>query len=137
MKKLFDIIIFETNNFTIAQDWEVPIPAFFVIATKRKIVSIAKFSNEEAAEFITLVKKLRIAMKNELKIDNVYFFQNEDSVYGFHFWVFPRYKWMDKFGKKIESVRTIIEYAKTNLTNKKNKKKVNISALKIKKIFNR
>lgn len=31
-------------------------------------------------------------MKEELNIENVYFFQNEDSEHGFHVRIFPRLK---------------------------------------------
>ncbi len=45
--------------------------------------------------------------------DEVYLFQNEDSQHGFHLWLFPRYGWMDQYGRKIQSVRPIMEYAET------------------------
>ena len=50
-------------------------------------------------------------MLETLGINDVYFFQNEDSVHDFHLWMFPRYEWMKKFGIKIESVRPIMQYA--------------------------
>ncbi|HII29435.1 TPA: hypothetical protein HA317_00015 [Candidatus Woesearchaeota archaeon] len=56
-------------------------------------------------------------MRDVLKIRHVYIFQNEDSKHYFHLWVFPRHKWMNRFGRKIESVRPIIEYAKENMAN--------------------
>jgi len=118
MKKLFpneDIIT--TKNFSVCQDWEVPIPGFFIISSKRKIRSISELTNEEAIEFINLLRKVRKGMEEVLRIKDVYLFQNEDTSHNFHLWIFPRYDWMEMFGRKIQSVRLIINYAKENMLN--------------------
>ena len=107
--------IITTNLFNVNQDWEVPIPGFFIIAPLRKLKSIDEFTDEEANEFINLIRKVRKGMRDILKIEEVYFFQNEDSKHGFHLWIFPRYKWMEKFGRKIESVKPIMNYAKEKM----------------------
>ena len=104
-----------TKNFDVHQDWEVPIPGFFIIALLRKLKSISEFSDEEAIEFINLIRKVRKGMKDILKIEEVYFFQNEDTEHGFHLLIFPRHDWMEKFGRKIQSVRPIMNYAKENM----------------------
>ena len=111
--KLFqDLIVHTADHFTIAQDCEVPIPGFFIIAAKRQLRSLAEFTNAETQEFIHLISIVRKAMKNILHIEVVYFFQNEDTEHNFHFWIFPRYAWMESFGRKIESVKPIMNYAK-------------------------
>ena len=118
VKKLFpngNIII--TKLFTIHQDWEVPIPGFFILAPLRKIKSISEFTDEELLEFSTLLRKVRQGMQEILQIDEVYLFQNEDTEYGFHLWIFPRYKWMGQFGRKIQSVRPIINHAEETMIN--------------------
>lgn len=104
-----------TKYFDVHQDWEVPIPGFFIIASLRKIKSISEFTDEEANEFIDLIRNIRKGMKDILKIKEVYLFQNEDTGHDFHLWMFPRHDWMEKFGKKIQSVRPIINYAKENM----------------------
>ena len=109
--------IITTDLFKVNQDWEVPIPGFFIIAPLRKLKSIDEFTDEEANEFINLIRKVRKGMRDILKIEEVYFFQNEDSKHGFHLWIFPRHKWMEKFGEKIESVKPIMNYAKENMLN--------------------
>lgn len=111
--------IIVTKFFDVHQDWIIPIPGFFIVESLRKIRSIAELNNEEAFDFINLIREIRLGMKDVLKIKDVYLFQNEDSKYGFHFWMFPRHQWMEKFGRKIESVRPIINYAKENMRNKK------------------
>ncbi len=107
--------IITTKLFNVGQDWEVPIPGFFIIAPLRKLKSISEFSDEEANEFINLIRKVRKGMMDILKIEEVYFFQNEDTEHGFHLWIFPRHAWMEKFGRKIQSVRPIMNYAKENM----------------------
>ncbi len=107
--------IITTDLFSVNQDWEIPIPGFFIIAPLRKLKSIDDFTDEEASEFINLTRKIREGMRDVLKIEEAYFFQNEDSEHGFHLWIFPRHKWMEKFGRKIQSVRPIMNYAKENM----------------------
>lgn len=114
-----DDVVIETKLFKIGQDWEIPIPGFFSIATVRKIDSFDEFTDEECEEFIFLLRKLRKGMREILGVENVYFFQNEDTNSWFHLWVFPRLNWMKKFGTKIESVRPIMNYSLENMQNEK------------------
>jgi len=109
--------IIVTEFFDAHQDWLMPIPGFFIIEPLRKIRSVAELNDQEAIDFINLIRKIRLAMKDILGIKDVYLFQNEDSQYGFHLWMFPRYQWMEQFGRKIESVRPIMNYAKENMVN--------------------
>ncbi len=120
VKKKLSLNLVETENFSVGQDWEVPIPAFLILSAKRKIRSIAEFTDIESVEFINLLKKVRILMSDMLQIRDVYFFQNEDTEHGFHLWIFPRYKWMEKFGIKIESVRLIMNFAKESMWTEEN-----------------
>ncbi len=116
MKKLFpNENLITTQLFNVGQDWEVPIPGFFIIAPLREIKSITEFTDLEAAEFIDLIRRVRKGMRDVLNIKEVYFFQNEDTEHGFHFWIFPRREWMEKFGRKIESVHPIIKYAEQHM----------------------
>ncbi|MBN2112111.1 diadenosine tetraphosphate hydrolase, partial [Candidatus Woesearchaeota archaeon] len=132
-EKLFDEIIIKTENFSLEQDWEIPIPGFFVVAAKRKIRSVAGFTDEEAQEFINLVTKARKGMREVLGIKDVYLFQRENTKYNFHLWLFPRYEWMKKFGEKIDSVQKIIIHAKENMVTDEVKQQVMESAAKMRK----
>ncbi len=115
-----DQIVIKTELFTIAQDWEVPIPWFFILSPLRKIKSISEFTDNEIQEYWFLIRKLREGMKDILNIKDVYFFQNEDTEHGYHLWVFPRHEWMEKFWRKIQSVRPIMEYAEEYMCNDEN-----------------
>lgn len=120
-KNLFpEAKVIVTRNFDAHQDMEVPIPGFLVMASIRNIKSISEFNESETKEFLPLLIKVRNALKQVLNVDDVYFFQNEDSDHGFHLWIFPRLPWMEKFGRKIQSVRPIIEYAKENMADESN-----------------
>jgi len=120
MSKLFpDEKVIKTKYFDIHQDWEVPIPGFFVVSTNTPHRSIEEFSDEESFEFIRLARLLRQGMTSVLAVRDVYFFQNEDTEHNFHLWVFPRLEWMEQFGRKIQSVRPIMEYAKEHMLGEK------------------
>ncbi len=127
--------IITTDLFNVNQDWEVPIPGFFIIAPLRKLKSIDEFTDEEANEFINLIRKVRKGMRDILKIEEVYFFHNEDSKHGFHLWIFPRHKWMEKFGRKIESVKPIMNYAKENMLSDDVFKEVRENVKKMKELM--
>jgi len=126
-------IVQETENFIIGQDWECPIPGFLIIASKRKVDSIIDFSKEEYKEFCELVLKFRKLLKTILGIKKVYFFHSEDSGTGFHYLLFPRYSWMDKFGKKLKSVYIVKKYAEENMLTEKQIKRVKQTVKKLKK----
>jgi diadenosine tetraphosphate (Ap4A) HIT family hydrolase len=129
------LIIFETKNFRVEQDWEVPIPGFFIVAPKKKASSIADFTEKELIEFIKITKEVRKGMRKVLRIKTVYLFQNEDSVHGFHLWMFPLYSWMEKknFGYHITLIKPSMKYAKENMMDKKTISKVKKSVEKMKK----
>lgn len=121
MNKKLDLKLLETENFIVNQDWEVPISSFLILATKDdKMKRITEFGSEMQVEFINLLVKVRKLMSDVLQIEEVYFFQNEDTEHDFHVWIFPRHKWMDEFGRKIESVRPIMNYAKENMWTRDN-----------------
>ncbi len=54
-----DETILETKLFNVGQDWEVPIPGFFIVAPRRKVRSLSDFTDEEAVQFVIIVRKIR------------------------------------------------------------------------------
>ena len=123
--------IIVTEFFDAHQDWLMPIPGFFIIEPLRKIRSVAELNDQEALDFINLIRKIRLAMRDILDIETVYLFQNEDSRHGFHLWMFPRQQWMEQFGRKIESVRPIMNYARDNMANEEIFQQVRTAAAKM------
>lgn len=114
-----DQFLLKTKHFEVNQDREVPIVGFFIIASKRKLSAIDEFTDDEVVEFSRLVHLIRRGMSEKLNIREVYLFQNEDSAHGFHLWMFPRHDWMEYYGRKIQSVRPIMEFAEAHHTTPK------------------
>ena len=129
-QKLFDIMIYETKYFKVNQDWEIPIPGFFIVASKRKVKSITDLNKPEAQELVAIVRKVRAAMEKVLKIKEVCLLQDESSSH-FHVWLLPRYSWMKKVG--LYSFGSILNYARKNRMDAKNIQNVKEAALKVKK----
>ncbi len=130
LKKLFDITIYETDNFKVSQDWEIPISGFFILAPKRKVKSITDFTKEESYEMIDILRKIRDTMKIVLKIKEVSIFQEERTKFNFHIWILPRYYWMNKI--KNNSLKEILKYAQKNMKTTRNIKEVEKLAKKVK-----
>ncbi|MDD5551748.1 MAG: hypothetical protein PHI88_01105 [Candidatus Pacebacteria bacterium] len=128
--------IAETKYFRAEQDYEYPIPGFVILASRRHFKSVDELTNEEREDFIYFLCKLRKAMREALGIEVVYLVQEEDTSSHFHVWLFPRYNWMEeKFGRKIESVKPIMEYARENLKTEGNIKKIEDAIGEMKKYY--
>lgn len=127
--------VFETEHFTVEQDYEIPIPGFMIIASKKHIKGIEDLNEKERKEFIDLMFKVRKAITKVAGIKFVYIIQKEDSIIRkghFHFWLFPQYDWiLKKFGAKISDISPAIEYAKETMGDEKNISKVKEVADKI------
>ncbi len=132
IRKLFphDTILV-TKYFDAHQDWEVPINGFFIIAAKREIKSISDFTPEEEKDFMQVLIAVRRAMKEVLKIEHTYLFQNEASVFNFHAWFFPLHSWMEPFGKDITSIPYIIQHAQTTFNSPKHIQEVKENARRV------
>ena len=131
--KIFkDEKIYETEYFEVHQDWEIAIPGFYIVVPKRKLKSLLEFTDKEDIDFIRVVKKVRKAMFEVLGIKDVYYFQNEDSPYGFHLWMLPYCSWMKKVtGRGPGILVPVWKYAKNNLNTKKDIEKTKKAAQKM------
>lgn len=114
-------LIFETNNFLVMQDFEIPIKGFLVISSKRHIIGVGDFNNDEKLEFIELLSSLRKLLGKVLRIkyfDYLYSektFESEINPSHFHIALLPNYSWM-----KGMNYKEILSYAKNNLRTEKN-----------------
>jgi diadenosine tetraphosphate (Ap4A) HIT family hydrolase len=129
--------IFTSKYFDAHQDYEIPIPGFVIITSKRHLKSVDEFTDAEQRDFIKTLCRLRLAMRKALGIKIVYLFEREDATIShFHIWLFPRYSWMEKkFGLRISSVKPILEYARENLKTPSNIKKVETAIKKLKQFL--
>ncbi|MCH7828882.1 hypothetical protein IH982_03435 [Patescibacteria group bacterium] len=121
-----------TKSFDAHQDWEVPIPGFFIIASKDTTKkSIAEFTSEEVKELGSVIHRVRVGMREVLDIKDVYLLQNEASKHGFHVWMFPRYSWMEKFGWSPKSIALIMEHANKHMKTDGNIKEVKDAVIRV------
>lgn len=127
-------LIAESIYFEARQDCYVPIPGFIIIYPKRHIQSIDQFNEEERKDFIEFIYQMRKAMREKLDIQIVDIIQEEESSH-FHMWLFPRYKWMKEFGKRIKSIPSIIEWAQNNLNTDADHQKIKEAAQMLSSFF--
>jgi diadenosine tetraphosphate (Ap4A) HIT family hydrolase len=137
MKKLFDESVLDGKYFEVYQDWETPIHGLFILASKRKIHSIGEFTDEEATEFVSMLVKVRKAMKKVLGIQYIALLQREDNLeYNFHLCLFPKYEWIiKKFGSSANPTE-IWEYARENMAHEKTIAEVKLAAKKVRAYLN-
>jgi diadenosine tetraphosphate (Ap4A) HIT family hydrolase len=109
-----------SENFTIGQDTEVPIPGFIVIGAKEHVNDISMFSEAQFAELMILVQKIIGVLKEKLGIESFDCFYKEKHTSHFHFCIFPRYEWMKEHGKGLSSIEPIYAYAIENMKTEEN-----------------
>ena len=130
-------LIKETQYFDIQQDYEIPIPGFLIIASKRHIIGFADFNKKEKIEFIDLVYKLRKGMKDCLNIKYIQILFKEETIESpvnpshFHMAFLPKYDWMKDF----PDVLSILKHARKTMKTESNIKEVKKSVQKMKKYF--
>ncbi|WP_053363149.1 hypothetical protein [Bacillus sp. FJAT-27251] len=117
-------VIVETEHFHAHQDVAYPIKGLVILASKRHIKCLDELTEEETLEYISLLRKIRLAQRKVLGIEQVYYFYNEDTTHHFHTWMVPRYDWMAEFGRSVESVRPVLLHARNNRNDEKHKKDV-------------
>ena len=109
-------IIYETENFVLNQDPEIPLKGFLIISSKKHVNSLIDFSEKENEELSKLLFKARKALKDFNICSEVTIVQEDRSSH-FHIWLFPYYDWMkEKFGKGVTYLREICSYVKENST---------------------
>lgn len=117
-------VIVETDYFHAHQDIAYPIPGLISLAAKRHFYTMDELTEEEADDFMLLIRKLRKAQREVLGIEHVYYFYNEDTSHHFHLWMVPRYEWMKTLGRSVESLRPVLRYAREHHSNLENIGKV-------------
>ncbi len=81
-----------------------------IVASKRHFVALDEAAPEEIADLLPFARRIRAALRDVLEVEHVYYFYNEDTSHHFHLWMVPRYEWMDRFGRSIESVRPALRH---------------------------
>ena len=112
-------IIFEGNHTILGADPEIPIPGFLIISLKKHVNSFSQLNKEERYEVVDVISFAEKALK-ELNIAKEITLVQEERAKHLHIWIFPNHDWMtEKFGKGINYLRDISEYAQKNVDESK------------------
>lgn len=109
-------IAFENENFTVSQDWELPIPGFIIVSPKRCVEKLSDMSKNERDEMFDLINFSITSLRNNNICErfNVLFEEKENR--HLHVWIMPRYEWMQNVvGDIIDNIGKICDYAKENM----------------------
>ncbi|NHM32582.1 HIT family protein [Neobacillus terrae] len=115
-------VIMETEHFHAHQDVAYPIKGLVILASKRHFKCLDEMTKEELSDYTSVLKRIRVAQREALGIEYVYYFYNEDTTHHFHTWMVPRYEWMNSFGRSVESVRPVLLHARNEMNNEENRR---------------
>ncbi|MEH7308254.1 HIT family protein [Neobacillus drentensis] len=124
-------VVYETEYFHAHQDVAYPIKGLMIVASKRHITCLDELTEAEKIDYINILTKIRKAQREVLGIENVYYFYNEDTTHHFHMWMVPRYEWMYRFGRSVESVRPVLLHARNEMNHGANLQEVMESIKKL------
>ncbi len=110
---------YENDNFTLAQDWELPIEGFLIVSPKKHIEKLSELTKEERNEMFEIVDKTIKILRNNNICERFEIIFEEKENRHLHVWIMPRHKWMmELVDDIIDNLGTIQEYAKNNFRNK-------------------
>lgn len=117
---------YENENFTLSQDWELPIEGFLVVSPKRHIEKLSELTDNERNEMFDIVSKtIKILRENNI-CDRFEIILEEKENRHLHVWIMPRHIWMmELVDDIIDNIGTILEYAKTNFRSKDTYERIN------------
>jgi diadenosine tetraphosphate (Ap4A) HIT family hydrolase len=127
----------ETPFFHAHQDIAYPIPGLVILASKRHFYTMDELTDEEADDYMRLIRRIRAAQRQELGIEHVYYFYNEDTTHHFHLWMVPRYEWMYDLGRSVESLRPALRYAREHHADLESIKEVKAAAEILRRSLNK
>lgn len=111
---------YENDNFTISQDWELPIKGFMVLSPKRHVTQLNELTDSERNELFYLVNKIMEILKENNIVETCILTFEERKHVHFHVCVVPRFDWMHQLTDDIAGdLKKIIEYAKNTFITEK------------------
>lgn len=138
-KHEFDLpcgMAYENENFTLSQDWELPILGFFIISPKKHIEKFEELTKDERDEMFDIVDKtIKILRRNNV-CDRFEFIFEEKENRHLHVWIMPRHAWMnDLCDSIIDNIGLILDYAKQNFRTEEINERIKEITLIMKKEF--
>lgn len=122
---VFGGLLYRSENFSIAQDFELPIDGFLIIFSNRHVEKLNDLNTDEQVELIKLISKTLNILQNNQIADEFNIILEEKSGYHFHIWLMPRHRWMiEKFGKVLKNLKKIQDYAVKNMKTPENLEKI-------------
>ena len=117
---------YENDNFTLSQDWELPIEGFLIVSPKRHIEKLSELTDNERNEMFDIVNKtIKILRENNVCDRFEIIFEEKENRH-LHVWIMPRHKWMTELVDDIiDNIGTILEYAKSNFRSENVYAKIN------------
>lgn len=117
---------YEDDEFTISQDWEIPIPGFYIISPKRHVSKLSELTNDERNRMFELANMVvSILRENNICEYYDYIFEEKNNRH-LHVWLLPRYEWMKEIsGDIIGHIDDIFEYARNNMKTESNYEQIN------------
>ena len=127
---------YENENFTLSQDWELPILGFFVVSPKKHVEKLEELTKAERNEMFDIVDRTIKILRGNNVCDRFEVVFEEKENRHLHVWIMPRHKWMKDINKDIiDNIGMIFDYAKQNLKNKENDEMIMKITLLVKKEF--
>lgn len=111
---------YQNDNFTISQDWELPIKGFMVLSPKRHVNELCELTDDERNELFYLVNRtMEILKENKVSETFILTFEERKNIH-FHVCIIPRYEWMKQLTTSIsDDFNKIIKYAKNTFITQK------------------
>ena len=117
---------YENDNFTLSQDWELPIEGFLIVSPKRHIEKLSELTDNERNEMFDIVNKTIKILRENNVYDRFEIIFEEKEKRHLHVWIMPRHKWMTELVDDIiDNIGTILEYAKSNFRSENVYAKIN------------
>lgn len=129
-------MVYENENFTLSQDWELPIKGFMFVSPKRHVETLSELTDEERYEMFTIVNTTVNYLRKNKVCDNYNYVIEEKPGRHLHVWIMPRYKWMEDVSKGIiKNIGDIFTFAKENFRNKENYQEIDNVSRTLRKEF--
>lgn len=113
-------MIYQDEDFTVSQDWELPIPGFIVVCpVKKHVQNIFELDDDTLSKMFLLVKEIEnVLIENNIAKDFNIVAQEKENVH-LHIWIMPQYEWMKKIHKSsMAKLEDVFAYAKKELKTK-------------------
>lgn len=121
----FGGVLYQSEQFVITQDVELPINGFIIISTVRHIEKFTELTDDERMNLTNLINKTLNVLRNNNVAEEFNIILEEKKNYHFHIWLMPRHGWMiEKFGKVLKNIKQIQEYAIENMRTEENLKQI-------------